>query len=176
MANNFNIEIFHKNIELLRSLTKLKKGEFTKLIGIANAYRKDFDALGLKMIKGITENFQGVDDVWLSIPHPEGTKGIIFTPRKISELVLQYKHEGLPGINHLSVMDDVSYILKSKESGIITALISNVREFKRAVDTASELTSCQERLDIMQTQIDELKQQFNRIAAPPIGVDHADAS
>lgn len=86
MANSFNIDVLHNNFELLRSLTGLKKGAFARLIGISNAYRKDFKALGFKMVKGITDNFSGVDEEWLSSAHPEGAVGIIFTPRKNNEV------------------------------------------------------------------------------------------
>lgn len=70
----------------------------------------------------------------------------------------------------------VGKILDSGNDGVANALIKNVEEFARAVDTAVELTSCQERLDVMQSQINELKRQFDRITAPPIGVEQSDAS
>jgi hypothetical protein len=53
-----------------------------------------------------------------------------------------------------AVIDDVTHIMRSGQHGVISALVSNVREFKRAVDMASELLACQERMAVMQEQID----------------------
>ena len=56
----------------------------------------------------------------------------------------------------LSIIEDVSYILKSEQLGIISALKKNVHEFRQAVDDAKELKECKELLKDMQKQIDGL--------------------
>lgn len=67
-----------------------------------------------------------------------------------------------------AVIHDVTDIMFSGQHGIISALVSNVREFKRAVDTASELKECKLLLSGMQEQIDELNKKVDRFTAPPI--------
>jgi hypothetical protein len=77
-----NVDVIIKNLELLRGLTPYSKEEFSKIIGVANAFRRDYKTLGRIMETGIKNNFQGVDRKWLLSEHPNGLNGIIFTPCK----------------------------------------------------------------------------------------------
>lgn len=64
----------------------------------------------------------------------------------------------------------------SGQHGIISALISNVREFKRAVDTATELKECKTLMTGMQDQIDGLRRDINRLTAPPTIAEKSEVS
>ena len=85
MQNIFSIEIFHKNLDLLRGIAKIGKGEFNALLRVGNAYRPKLKSIGAKMSRAISDNFQGVDDKWLLTEHPEGAVGITFAPRKTNQ-------------------------------------------------------------------------------------------
>lgn len=84
----FNIEIFHKNLERLRKLSGLGKIEFSELIGVANAYRKDIHSVGDQLWLGIKSNFSVPNKEWLIVDHDEANlEKIIFTSRKADSAV-----------------------------------------------------------------------------------------
>lgn len=68
-ANKFDINILHNNFDILRASKKISKKEFCDLIGIANAYRRDFSSIGPKLLRGITDHFKGIDENWLLSKH-----------------------------------------------------------------------------------------------------------
>lgn len=65
----FNIEIFHKNLEILRKIADMKKSEFSLMLGIKNVFRKDYNSIGPKLLYGIQKHFNGVDEEWLLREH-----------------------------------------------------------------------------------------------------------
>jgi len=75
-----------------------------------------------------------------------------------------------------AVISDVSAIMYSGNSGIISALTKNVQEFKRAVETANRLSVCEIELKEVRQEIADLRQQVDRLTAPPISVEGSDAS
>ena len=74
------------------------------------------------------------------------------------------------------VVAEVGEILDSGNSDIIDALVKNVREFRRAVDTAKKLNSCLEQIDAMQAQINKLTQKVEGLTIPPTGARASAAS
>src|ERR1035437_333122 len=69
MKNKFSRDILYNNFNILRKIKHLSKGEFNKLIGVTNAFRKNYFSIGAKMLKGIQDNFPGIDEAWLLTPH-----------------------------------------------------------------------------------------------------------
>jgi len=69
MRNKFNINILRNNFNILCESKHLKKGDFCKLIGVSNAFRKDYFSIGPKMMKGITDNFPDITEEWLLTSH-----------------------------------------------------------------------------------------------------------
>jgi len=67
-------------------------------------------------------------------------------------------------------------IIESGQQGIITALVSNVREFKRAAEQANRLTVCEEELKVVREEIADLRRQVDRLAAPLHGADQSGAA
>ncbi len=79
-----DIELFHRNIEHLRKLTGLGKKEFSNLLGVTNAYRKDLASIGDQFWLGIKENFSVPSKDWLITEHDdEEIKRIKFTSRQV---------------------------------------------------------------------------------------------
>ena len=74
------------------------------------------------------------------------------------------------------VIAEVGEILDSGNADIIDALVKNVREFRRAVDTTQKLNSCLDQINVQQTQINELIQKVDGLTAPPTGADVSEAS
>ena len=75
---NYEWKIYLNNLEILRRANNLKKQEFNKLIGVANAFRKDINRPGRGTILEICKKFN-VTESWLS------------TPRKIKKGIEQFK-------------------------------------------------------------------------------------
>jgi len=75
-----------------------------------------------------------------------------------------------------SVIAEVGEILDSGNVDIIDALVKNVREFRRAVDTTKKLNSCLRQIEAMQTQINRLTRKVDGFTAPPAGADALAAS
>lgn len=75
------------------------------------------------------------------------------------------------------IIKDVIKIMQSGNAGIVNALVKNVQEFSRAVDTAAELKSCLENIEALQKQIDVLNEKVDRLSARPDGaVQSGDSS
>ena len=64
-----NWDILHNNLDTLRKMVGVSKRDFSQLIGVSNAYRKDFNALGSKLLFGIRSHFPWVDEEWLRTHH-----------------------------------------------------------------------------------------------------------
>ena len=75
-----------------------------------------------------------------------------------------------------AVINDVTDIMFSGQHGIISALVSNVREFKRAVDADSELKECKMLISGMQEQMDELNRKVDRFTSSPTTVEESAVS
>lgn len=65
----FNIHVFHKNMNILRKIAGLKKAEFSEMLGVKNVFRKDYNSIGPKLLYGIKQHFDGVDEDWLLEDH-----------------------------------------------------------------------------------------------------------
>lgn len=65
----FNIQTFHKNMNILRKIAGLKKAEFSDMLGVKNVFRKDYNSIGAKLLYGIQRHFEGVDEEWLLTDH-----------------------------------------------------------------------------------------------------------
>lgn len=65
----FNIEIFHKNLDILRKKAGMKKSDFSLMLGVKNVFRKDYNSIGPKLLYGIQNHFDGVDEEWLLCEH-----------------------------------------------------------------------------------------------------------
>lgn len=133
MSKYFNIETIHENLELLRSLTNLNKAEFSKMLGVANAYRKDIDSIGYQMWSGIKEYFNVTEKEWLLKKHEKkDIEFIKYTPRK--EITPDYSaHEHRHPYNEgLTLIGKADIVLKSNTI-YGEALAKNIEAFYRAV-------------------------------------------
>jgi len=62
----------------------LSKTEFSDLIGVRNAFRRDISGIGYKIISGITKYFPEVTIEWLLTKHDtKEFETLNFTPRKM---------------------------------------------------------------------------------------------
>lgn len=86
------------------------------------------------------------------------------SPRKIKEQSSTYN------FNKYKVVTEVGEILDSGNTDIITALVRNVQEFKRAVETAARLDVCEEELKVQRKEIDDLHKQVDKLTTPPTTV------
>ncbi len=156
MSIIFDIKIFHRNLELLRSMTGLNKRNFCYLLKIENAYRKDFKALGLKMEIGITNNFQGVDKKWLLTEHPEGIRGIKFTPcqnKNVHDHDIITKHPIPPA----DLLAAAKRVLTSGNIRAAEALEKNILYFDHAVEMEKRLEKVEGRLKYLENVEERLK-------------------
>jgi len=63
MQNKFNIDIFIENIKGLFARSNLKKKEeFSKLIDVDNAFRKDIKSIGDKLFLGVMRVFPEIKE------------------------------------------------------------------------------------------------------------------
>ncbi len=65
------------------------------------------------------------------------------------------------------IITEVGEILDSGNDDIINALVKNVHEFKRAVETSKRLNVCEAQLAAQKEEMDALRNQVNRLTAPP---------
>ena len=77
----FNINTFHKNLDILRKIAGLKKSEFSAMLGVKNVFRKDYNSIGPKILIGIQQHFEGVDETWLLEEHTEEQISIMLKKR-----------------------------------------------------------------------------------------------
>lgn len=181
MSNIFDIKLFHRNLELLRSMTGLSKRNFCYLLKIENAYRKDFKALGLKMEIGITNNFKGVDKTWLLTEHPEGIEGINFTPwqntdmqdhpvgnrhnvnespadysRRLTDNLIPFTSEHQ---SHVQNLDEavrytrLAFDILSSGTGYASALKENIKAFAEAIQDKKTVNELDERLKSIEERL-----------------------
>ncbi len=163
------INLNGNEIKKLRKRIGLTQQEFADEIGITHNYLSDIERGKKKpsdiILKSIWNRYGG------------DNKGKQFTPvtwaqeLNIRENVVYYDNalEKIADDNLKDVISSVIKIMQSRNIGIINALMKNVQEFSRAVDTAEELKSCLERIAEMQKQIDDLSKKVNRLTARPAG-------
>lgn len=73
------------------------------------------------------------------------------------------------GYSNHHVIADVGAILGSGNTEIINALVSNVREFKRAVTTTKKLNACEVELEEMRQELNDLRRQVDRLSSSDAG-------
>ena len=157
--NKFSVDTLHHNLDLLRSLTGKKKGEFSEYIGVWNLYRNDIKSIGAKLLKAIEDNFSGVDKNWLMTYHESLDDGIIFTPRKN---IPKNESSTLEFSESESVSDNIqtraliltSKIMSPKHPDIAEALMKNLEAFAQAAEREDELKFCRKEIDIQKREID----------------------
>jgi hypothetical protein len=74
------------------------------------------------------------------------------------------------------VIAEVGEILDSGNEDIISALVKNVQEFKRAVETSKRLNVCENELDKVQGEVADLRRQVDHLSSPSTGADQQAAS
>jgi hypothetical protein len=79
-------------------------------------------------------------------------------------------------VDKYKVIAEVGEILDSGDADIISALVKNVQEFKRAVDQAKRLYVCEDELKDVREEIAELRKQVARLSSPATGADRRGAS
>ena len=61
-----------------------------------------------------------------------------------------------------------TYKVLTSETPYAVALYLNVQQFSNAVDATKELSTCQDRITNLETQVGALRNQVDRLTAPPI--------
>jgi competence CoiA-like predicted nuclease len=153
MSNKFDIRILHNNFDILREIKHLNKGEFCELIKISNAYRRDQSTIGLKMLKGITDNFQGIDEEWLLTSHD--VKNEVLKIKEQQSLYSKITNDSSSTISD-PLLTKADLILKSP-TVYSTALRSNIEAFHYAITCEGKLTLANKRIDNLEEQILEIK-------------------
>ena len=153
--NKFNIRILHNNFDILRKQHHLKKGQFCKIIGIANAYRTDYSSIGAKLLKGIADNFSGIDEAWLLEPHD------------LREELLK-SHYIEPAYNQTSVNESWARYGENAEllKKIQHTLKSNTvygTALKDIIEAYYAAVTCQEDLSAANKNIDKLKEEMSEV-------------
>jgi gas vesicle protein len=163
MVNNFDVINFHRNLDLLRSITGLDKGGFSELLGVWNLYRKDINSLGPKTLKAIEDHFDGVDEGWLNTYHDTLSDGILFTPRKNMSFRETPAAYGQDAPEQKEDMDQyqakaimlTSKVMTSRHKEIGKALMKNLEEFAEAVSTKDELARCKIKIEEQDRKIED---------------------
>jgi hypothetical protein len=65
----FDRNVLFNNLDILRISRSMTKSAFNKLLQISNAYRSDCNSIGAQLLRGIQDNFPGIDEKWLLTPH-----------------------------------------------------------------------------------------------------------
>jgi transcriptional regulator with XRE-family HTH domain len=79
-------------------------------------------------------------------------------------------------VDKYKVIAEVREILDSGHADVIDALVKNVQEFKRAVETSKKLCVCEDDLKDVRAEIDALRKQVDRLSSPVTGADLPNAS
>jgi transcriptional regulator with XRE-family HTH domain len=138
--------IYINNLELLCSDNSLKKKDFSKRIGVVNAFRTSAGRPSAETIKKISEIFDVTTD-WLMTYHDklnynikqEGTNydphgG--WKPRSIEQLV------GLPDGHGMGrAVEMLARIYASRNENVIRAIFANLRVFCERVDQDDEIAN-----------------------------------
>ena len=69
-----------------------------------------------------------------------------------------------------------TYKVLTSETPYVVALYLNVQQFSNAVDATKELSTCQDRITNLETQVGALRSQVDRMTAPPITSEQQEAS
>lgn len=160
-AIKFDINILHSNFDILRASKKLSKKEFCDLIGVANAYRRDFSSIGPKLLKGITDHFKGINENWLLSSHDVDYKYDVMSNAPINEAPPPYG--AMPTTNDhpdISPLLLKTAVVLESPSIFSSALKSNIEAFHQAVTLDQKLIKAQ--AEIVQ-HTDKLKDQDDRL-------------
>jgi len=167
MPKKFDIATFHENLEALRRLSGHNKGNFNKMLGLANAFRKKINSVGDRLWLGITNNFNVPGKEWLLTKHSEEEMSLIkFTPRQkssvpyeiviSSRIMVEEPHRPRLSAEQIeSLCKKVRNILESQHPTAIPALISNITAFEDSVKQIE--------------RIDNLEKEVKRLSANPVG-------
>lgn len=170
--NNFDRDLFNQNLDLLRKSInpKLRKQDFSNLLGVTNAYRKDAKGIGKHLFRELKKLFPEIDESWLLTPHPEGVSFIAretasksysgkvdFTnDNKNTNIDLQNSPRG-------EIIDAVLRILDSGDKGIINALVKNIQEFARAVETKKQLENHEKALQDLRAELAQVRAEMDTL-------------
>jgi hypothetical protein len=64
-----------------------------------------------------------------------------------------------------------TYAVLTSGTAYSVALYLNIQQFKSAVDASREIAACQDRITTLETQVDDLRREVNRLIAPPTIAD-----
>ena len=161
MTNKFDINILINNYDILRKSKGLNKGEFNKLIGMANVYRPNYFSIGAKLLKGITDNYPGITEEWLLTPHdPNYEFPEIQKLKQADHSDSAYVNEAQAPYHQIIKISDplIHKTAAILESPTIysTALKSNIEAFHHAM-------TCEEQLDLANKRIDTLEDHVKAI-------------
>lgn len=162
-ANKFDINILHNNFDILRASKKLSKKEFCDLIGIANAYRRDFSSIGPKLLRGITDHFKGIDENWLLSKHDVDYKFNATLNTPVNESPAAYRETPPstkdPSNNYLTM----TAAIIGTPSIFATALKSNIEAFHSGIRLQQELAAARAMLTIHDEQLKSQRERMNTL-------------
>jgi hypothetical protein len=161
ITKKFDINILFNNFNILRKSKGLSKGEFNKLIGMANVYRPNYFSIGAKLLKGIQAHFPWVDEEWLLTPHNPDKINIVAEPQQPYQGVsLKRVTDNIP-LKISDLIHKTSYILESDTPHKL-AFVSIIEACYRAVKS-------EERIDEQDQKIIELEEKIKALAGslPP---------
>jgi hypothetical protein len=148
ITNKFSREILHNNFNILRKSKGLNKGDFNKLIRMANVYRPNYFSIGAKLLKGIADNFPGIDEAWLLTPHDEKETHIVAES--------QSPYNVQPRVKVSELLHKAAVILESNTVYSV-ALKNNIEAFHHAITCEEALGLANKRIDNLAEQISEIK-------------------
>lgn len=161
MTNKFDIEVLFNNYDILRKSKHLSKGEFNKLIGIKNVFRRNYFSIGVKLLKGIQQNFPGITEEWLLTKHDKDYK--LTENNKIRQVGSYPISEDQPPYNHKTtpptfsqLMDKTSAVLESN-TVFSEALKSNIEAFHTAIDFNEELQKSQQKIKELENTVKSIE-------------------
>jgi len=140
--------IYTNNLELLCSLHGLKKKDFSRQVGLANAFRTDAGRPSMETIKKISEIFNKSPE-WLLTYHDKLTSDVNepeksydphggWTPRSLEDLT------GLaPGYKEAFLL--LLEIFESKNNLYKRAIYANLQAFSGAIKNEARMRSLEER-------------------------------
>jgi transcriptional regulator with XRE-family HTH domain len=138
--------IYINNLEILCASHGLRKKDFSRRVGLANAFRTDAGRPSMETIKKISEIFDKSPE-WLLTYHDKLTPDVKelkknydqhggWKPRSIEELV------GVPeGMGMGRALEMLTRIYLSKNQALIGAIFANLRVFCDRVDQENEIVA-----------------------------------
>lgn len=138
--------IYINNLEILCRQNELKKKDFSRRVGLANAFRTDAGRPSVETLKKIAQIF-GKTPEWLltyrdkftsDVNEPEGAYDLHggYKPRSIEELA------GVPeGLGMGRAVEMLAKIYQSKNRSVISAIFANLRVFCERVAQDDEIAA-----------------------------------